>query len=117
MNVYSYFTIPTFGRHVTIYCYVILEVCEIIFSTYDGTAVPIPEIPFNTGNFCSVRLPTQGVTFSQRCFGQRLRVLKDVTICSGIAAYFMVFQTIYRPVVGWLVNNELERIWKEAVVI
>jgi hypothetical protein len=67
MNVYSYFTIPAFGHYVTIHCYVILEVCKLIFSRWDGTAIPISEITFNTGDFCSIRLPTQDMTFPHRC--------------------------------------------------
>jgi hypothetical protein len=31
-------------------------------------------------------------------------------------AVLSVFQTLKRRIAGWLVNNELERIWKEAVV-
>jgi hypothetical protein len=27
-----------------------------------------------------------------------------------------VAQTIYRPMIGWLMNNALERIWKESAV-
>jgi hypothetical protein len=47
-----------------------LESYNILFSTYAGFKIAIPEISLNTQGFPSVRLPALGITYPQRRFRQ-----------------------------------------------
>jgi hypothetical protein len=47
------------------------EITRSCFQYTMKSAITIPKISFNTRDISSVRLPTQGMTYPRRCFGQR----------------------------------------------
>jgi hypothetical protein len=55
----------------TLLCYH-QEVTRSYFQHTMRTTITTPKISFNTQDISSIRLPTQGMTYPRRCFGQRI---------------------------------------------